>query len=234
MRGEKGFMVFWRRPPEKSMPIQDQQQQPFHALLDRARQGEAEAISALYRRFLSGVFWYIAARVPDRYTAEDLTSEVFLEMVEGIHKVRANDEATFASWLFQIARITVAGYYRKYERVPPSISLETTLGMDDGETTVVSTSHPETNPVRWAEARDEWQIVVQAINSLTEEQRQVLVGRLILGYDVTTVARMVGKKANAVKALQFRALNSLQRLLRQRNQSQEESHPHVQHQEERS
>ncbi len=225
-------MVFWRRPPESSMSEQDQQLPTFHVLLDQARQGETEAISALYRRFLSGVFWYIAARVPDRYIAEDLTSEVFLEMVEGIHKVRANDEATFASWLFQIARITVAGYYRKHERVPTSISLETTLGEDDGETTVVSTSHPETDPVRWAEARDEWQIVVQAINALTEEQRQVLVGRLILGYDVTTVARMVGKKANAVKALQFRALNSLQRLLQKRNQSGEQFHHHVQHQEE--
>lgn len=225
-------MVFWRRPPERSLSAQDQQQPAFHSLLDRARQGESEAISALYRRFLSGVYWYIAARVPDRYTAEDLTSEVFLEMVEGIHNVRAQDEPTFASWLFQIARITVAGYYRKHERVPPSISLETTLQEHDGDRTAVATSRPESDPVHWAEARDEWQIVVQAINSLTEEQRQVLVGRLILGYDVTTVAQMVGKKANAVKALQFRALNSLQRLLRKRNQSQEEFRPHVQHQEE--
>jgi RNA polymerase sigma-70 factor (ECF subfamily) len=123
--------------------------------------------------------------------------------------------------LFQIARITVAGYYRKNERIPASISLETTLQEDDSERRAVATSHPEADPVRWAEARDEWQIVVQAINALTEEQRQVLVGRLILGYDVTTVARMVGKKANAVKALQFRALNSLQRLLQKQNQSQE-------------
>jgi RNA polymerase sigma-70 factor, ECF subfamily len=41
----------------------------------------------------------------------------------------------------------------------------------------------------------------------------VLVARLILGYDVATVAQMLGKQANAVKALQFRALQSLHRLL---------------------
>jgi RNA polymerase sigma-70 factor (ECF subfamily) len=51
------------------------------------------------------------------------------------------------------------------------------------------------------------------MEKLTEEQRQVLIGRLILGYDVATVAKMIGKKANAVKALQFRALQSLQRFL---------------------
>jgi len=59
----------------------------------------------------------------------------------------------------------------------------------------------------------------------------VLVGRFILGYDVTTVAQMVGKKANAVKALQFRALNSLRRLLQKRNPSEEMFSPHFQHQE---
>src|SRR2546430_13418064 len=80
--------------------------------LDRARRGESEALSMLYRQFLPGVFGYIAARVPDRTTAEDLTSEVFLKMVEGISHLRATDEAGFVAWLLQIARITVAGYYR--------------------------------------------------------------------------------------------------------------------------
>jgi RNA polymerase sigma-70 factor (ECF subfamily) len=203
----------------------------FRSLLDHARSGEAEAISALYRQFMPSVYWYIAARVPDRSTAEDLTSEVFLEMVEDINKVRANGEAMFASWLFQVARVTVAGYYRKNKHVPASISLETTSWEDDGNTTFTTVSHPEADPVRWTEARDEWHIVAQAINALTEEQRQVLVGRLILGYDVTTVAQMVGKKANAVKALQFRALNSLRRLLQKRNPSEEMFHRHDQHQE---
>src|SRR5690242_20071095 len=105
-------MVSWRQPPGNSLIVEeDQQQLTFPSLLERARSGEAEAISTLYRRFLSGIYWYIAARVPDRDIAEDLTSEVFLEMVENINKVRANNEAMFASWLLQIARITVAGYY---------------------------------------------------------------------------------------------------------------------------
>src|SRR5436305_15193598 len=60
--------------------------------LDRARQGESEALSMLYRQFLPGVFSYIAARVPDRTTAEDLTSEVFLKVVEGVGRLRAEDE----------------------------------------------------------------------------------------------------------------------------------------------
>ena len=183
--------------------------------LDRARRGEPEALSALYRRFLPGVFGYIAARVPDRATAEDLTSDVFLQMVESISRLRANDEASVAAWILQIARVTVAGYYRKREHQPAFVSLEPRGWEEEesGASRVISDSNPNLDPVRSAEARDEWATVVKAINTLTEDQRQVLVGRLILGYDVATVARMLGKKANAVKALQFRALQRLHRVL---------------------
>lgn len=186
-------------------------------VLDRACQGESEALSLLYRRFLAGIFGYIAARVSDRAIAEDLTSDVFLAMVENIYQLKARDEAGFTAWLLQIARVTVAGYYRKQEKYPALLPLEHAFGAEDQEKRLaraLPTSNPVDDPAHQAEVREEWRHTVQAINALTEEQRQVLVGRLLLGYDIATVARMVGKKVNAVKALQFRALNSLHRLLK--------------------
>src|SRR5258708_39476685 len=82
----------------------------------------------------------------------------------------------------------------------------------------IAARDPTSAPVQWSKAREQWSNVVRAINTLTEEQRQVLISRLILGYDVATVAQMLGKKANAVKALQFRALQRLERLLGKRAQ----------------
>ena len=207
-------MFPWRRTTGSSPTGQEDRAHTFHQLLDCARRGDSEAISVLYRRFLSGVFSYIAARVPDRTTAEDLTSEVFLKVVEGVGRLRAEDEAGFAAWLFQIARISVAGYYRKRERQPTLVPLvDESYQEEEQESVEFFADHPDYDPVLSAEVRDEWNAVVSAINMLTEEQRQVLIGRLILGYDVATVAQMIGKNANAVKALQFRALQSLQRLL---------------------
>jgi RNA polymerase sigma-70 factor (ECF subfamily) len=186
--------------------------EPIGRQLDAARRGESEALSILYRQFLPGVFGYIATRVPDRATAEDLTSEVFLKMVEGIGQLKANNEAGFAAWLLQIARLTVAGYYRKREGAPGTVSLDMQDG-EEGNEWALPGIYLGIDPADLVETQDEWRRVVDAINALTEEQRQVLVGRLILGYDVATVARLIGKKANAVKALQFRALHSLHRLL---------------------
>lgn len=207
-------MFSWRRTSGSSPGVENHPS-TFPHLLDAARRGESEALSALYRQFLPGVFGYIATRVPDRATAEDLTSEVFLKMVESIGQLRASEEAGFAAWILQIARVSVAGYYRKREKQPVHVPLESTSGEQEGdiENLVLPASHPDSDPVRWTEARDEWNTIVNAINLLTEEQRQVLVGRLLLGYDVASVARMLGKNENAIKALQFRALHSLQRLL---------------------
>jgi len=223
-------MFSWRRVSEGSGSDQQDRQVVFRRQLDSARHGESEALSTLYRQFLPAIFGYVATRVPDRATAEDLTSEVFLKMVEGIGQLRASDEPGFAAWLLQIARLTVADYYRKRRYQPVFVSLEPTFGEEEtyGECWTLPSNQPDGDPAQWIEAREEWARVIEAINTLTEEQRQVLIGRLIIGFDIATVARMVGKKANAVKSLQFRALHSLQRVLgNQHAPEQEFHHVHV-------
>lgn len=186
----------------------------FAEILQWARCGDSEGLSTLYRQFLPTIFGYIAARVPDRDTAEDLTSEVFLKMIEGIRRLRSDEEAGFASWLLQIARITVAGYYRKRSRQPVTQTFDVlTLEEQEEVMNLLPANEACSDPLDWLVARDEWSMVVEAMNRLTEEQRQVLISRLILEYDVATVAKMLGKTATAIKSLQFRAMQSLQRLL---------------------
>src|SRR5258708_17325271 len=155
--------------------------------LDRARGGEPEALSGVYGRFLPGVFGYIAARVPDRATAEDLTCDGFVQMVENISRLRASDEASVAAWILQIARVTVAGYYRKREHQPAFVSLEP-REEEPGASWGIPDNNPNYDPVRSAEAHDEWDAVVKAITALAEDQRQVLVGRLILRSGFATFA----------------------------------------------
>jgi RNA polymerase sigma-70 factor (ECF subfamily) len=205
-------MFSWRRNPVRSSS-EGEPKASFRQVVEQAQRGESEGLSALYRQFLPGIFGYIAARVPDRSTAEDLTSEVFLQMVEGIGQLHAREEPQCAAWLFQIARATIARYYRKAEKQP------TLVVLDPCTVDETISSGERDDPAFWVEAREEWGKVVQAMNSLTEEQRLVLVGRLILGYDVATVAEMIGRSVNAVKAWQFRALNSLHRYLSQQEVS---------------
>src|SRR5512146_1797199 len=80
---------------------------------DLARQAirDPAAVSALYRRYLERVYRYLYARVGNRAEAEDLTSQVFLAVIEGLPRYR--ERGCFAAWLFGIARRKASDYFRQ-------------------------------------------------------------------------------------------------------------------------
>ena len=172
-------------------------------MLNRAKKGDVDAKAYLYQHFLAGIFGYISRRIPNRETAEDLTSDVFLQMIEGIHTVKATNEAGFAAWLFQVARITIADYYHDREKEPPHASLEPP---DSAEYLCML----ERNPL------EKQKYLAEVFNLLTEEQRLVLTARIMMGYDAKTIGVIIGKSANAVRGLHFRGLDSLKRKLSER------------------
>jgi RNA polymerase sigma-70 factor (ECF subfamily) len=179
---------------------------PFGPTLERARQLDQAAISMLYRRFLPIVYRYALTQVGAAPQAEDVTSETFYAMVDGIASTRAQDESSFTAWLLGIARHKVARHYRAL-RARPEIPL--TLAEDTQPFTVAD----EADPQVVVAIRERWLEIVDALRLLTEEQRTVVVYRCALGYSTAEVAGMLGKPENAVHGLQFRALASLSRHL---------------------
>jgi RNA polymerase sigma-70 factor (ECF subfamily) len=81
-------------------------------LIRRAQEGESAVVGALYERYQRGIFRYLYYRVGDQQTAEDLTSEVFLRMVEKLSNFD-DRQLSFQAWLFQIARNLSIDHYRK-------------------------------------------------------------------------------------------------------------------------
>lgn len=73
------------------------------------------AFSSLFRRHYDEIFRYCARRLPDRSTAEDITSQVFLKMVKNFDSF-TGDESGFRCWLFRIACNEINSFYRKSAR----------------------------------------------------------------------------------------------------------------------
>lgn len=180
---------------------------PFAEVIRRARAGDHDALALLYRRFLPVVYRFILARVADTPTAEDITSETFFAVIERISETRAHDELTFAAWTLGIARNQVATHYRR-QRARPTMRLDAPAAAQD-----LLTVADEGDPLSVITARERWAEVVGALNQLTEEQRSVLLYRVILGYSAEDVGALLDKQAGAIRALQFRALASLARIL---------------------
>jgi RNA polymerase sigma-70 factor (ECF subfamily) len=178
----------------------------FETALLRAKALDERCLSLLYARFLLVVYRFHLARVGDPYVAEDLTAETFIAMVEEIAQARATEELSFAAWLLGIARNKLLMYLRARRSRPAPV-----YGVPDEFP--LYTRGDEADPLEVLTARESWHDIVAALNTLSEEQRTVVLYRCVLGYSAEEVGELLGKQAGAVRAVQFRALASLARRL---------------------
>ncbi|MBZ0290000.1 MAG: sigma-70 family RNA polymerase sigma factor [Anaerolineae bacterium] len=165
-------------------------------LLGRAQQGDADAFAQLYRANVQAIYRYIYHRVNDVLLAEDLTGDVFTRALKSMATYRDQGKP-FVAWLYRIAHARVVDYYRMSNRRPKESDVEAepipvNANMDEGI-------------LRRQAAKS----LREAISTLTDEQQQVVILRFIEGQPIETVAEMMGKNANAIKALQHRALRAL-------------------------
>ncbi len=178
----------------------------FAVVLQRARQRDQQAISALYKRFLPVVYRYVLARVDDPHLAEDLTADTFFAVVKDIGSARASEELAFSAWVLSIARSKVAQHFRRQH-------LRTGIEREMAPAAEPHTTDDEDDPLAIITARESWGTVASALSRLTEEPRAVVLYRCVLDYSAEEVADLLGKQPGTIRALQFRALASLARHL---------------------
>ena len=168
-------------------------------LIQRAKEGDPAAFAEIYDRHQPAIYRYIFYRVGDAATAEDLTSEVFVHLVDSIEDFTYRGRPLLA-WLYTIARNLVTDHHRSTERA-------TRVPLDEGLVDDV------TGPEDAAGHALAQQRLAAAVDQLTEDQRQVILLKFFEGLDNKTVARLLRKPYGAVKALQHRGLAALRRIL---------------------
>ena len=166
-------------------------------VLDGLQQLNAQAIGAIYDQYFSEVYRYVRYRISDDTTAEDIASEVFVRLLEASQK-KQGPQSSLKGWLIATASHAVNDHLRKHYRKPVE-ALPDSLA-DEGPSV-----HSE------IDRRERNRIVQTAYAQLTADQQHVLALRFGQGYSIEETATHLNKNINAVKALQFRALASLQR-----------------------
>jgi len=160
---------------------------------------DPQAIGKVYDQYFVEVFRYVRYRVNDEVAAEDIASDVFLRLLEALQKKRGPD-TNLKGWLIATASHVVNDHLRRRYRRPTETLSDT---MPDESSSV----HGE------VDLREQNRAVKTAYVQLTSEQQDVLALRFGQGYSLEETASHMKKKVNAVKALQFRALAALQRLI---------------------
>jgi RNA polymerase sigma-70 factor, ECF subfamily len=169
-------------------------------LVDAAQAGDRDALEELYLIHFDRIYSYLHMTVGNRHDAEDLTTQTFLRMLESIGKFRWQS-APFSAWLFRIAHNLSMDHFRASRRWQPEEEVPEPPGAE----------------ARSAEEEALHSIgrksMLELIEGLSDEQRQVLTLKFVFSFSNGDVATILEKTEGAVKSLQHRALVSLQKQL---------------------
>ncbi len=171
----------------------------------KAIKGDQQAFGQLYDAYLDSIYRFVYLRVEDQQTAEDISANVFLKAWEKLESYQMRG-VPFRAWLFRIARNAVIDHYRTRKEVAP---LEAVVNTYD-ENAIPVSEHVST--------RIEAQQIMGLMEQLTEDQRNVLTLKLVHGLDTQEVAKALGKRQGAVRALQMRGLQALAKLMENQNE----------------
>jgi RNA polymerase sigma-70 factor, ECF subfamily len=169
---------------------------PDATLLARARVLDAQALAHIHDQYYPALYRFALYRTSDPELAADIAGEVFVRLLDALH-ARRPPQTTLRGWLFGVAAHLVADHFRR----APAAELPETL------------ADAQSVPAE-AEANLARSDVRAGLRRLTEEQQQVLALRFGDGFSVEETATTLGKTVNATKALQFRAIEALRRVLR--------------------
>jgi RNA polymerase sigma factor (sigma-70 family) len=173
--------------------------QEFADVLSAAKAGDDAGVAQLYREAVPRVLGYVRAQgVPD---PDDVVSEVFVSMVRNL-RTFDGDEDDFRGWLFTIAHRRVVDDRRRRGRRPEAPA---TLEVLDDEGGIGGDG--ESEALDRLRARG----VLEVVDELTPDQRNVLLLRVLADLPIAEIAGIVGKGEPAVKALLRRGLASVER-----------------------
>jgi RNA polymerase sigma-70 factor (ECF subfamily) len=128
-----------------------------------------------------------------------MTQQVFLKSLQSIHSFKWKG-ANFSSWLFRIAHNLIVDYYRKKSRaVTTNIDNIQIAAKDD--------------PQETTERNVDIEQLASATKNLTKAQQEVISLRFAGELSIKEAAKAMGKKENAIKALQHSAILALRKSL---------------------
>jgi len=174
-------------------------------LVERAQQGDTEAFGLIYDRYVDTVFRFIYFRVGNRPLAEDLTSDTFLRALKRISSFTWQGR-DLGAWLVTIARNLVADHF-KSGRYRLEVTTGDVLDADRED------RGPEGSPESAVVDHITNVALLTAVKQLNPEQQECIVLRFLQGFSVAEAAQTKDKNEGAIKALQYRAVRALARLL---------------------
>lgn len=166
-----------------------------------AQDGDEEAFRLLYRTLQPGLLRYLTVLVGA--DAEDVASETWLQIARDLDTFVGGPG--FRAWATRIARNRALDHLRHQRRRPVlSVPVEALADLPSTEDTAE----------RASEGLDT-DAAIALIATLPQTEAEAVLLRAVIGLDAESTARVLGKRAGAVRTAAHRGLRRLARLLGQ-------------------
>lgn len=165
-------------------------------LIERAKNGDEQAMTRLITLFKGLVFTVIYRMVSDYHLSEDLTQDTFVKVFLHIKKVK--NEKHFRAWICTIARNIVRDHFRREKR-HPTVSLDQ-VGEQTGQSGLEMTRKS--------------MIIQDALGKLSERDRMLLTLAYYEGMSLAEVAEVMRLTEKNVKVCLYRARKRLRKELK--------------------
>ena len=177
------------------------------ALMEAYQRGDTRAFEVLLARHQRPVFNFFVRQVGNRALAEDLLQDVFLRVIKGARNYKR--EAKFTTWLYTIARNLCVDNARRAKH-RKAASLDQPVSKGEGKSTLGDLQAHKgpavDRQVIGGQLRDR---ISEAVDQLSEEQREVFLMRETLNMPFKEIADVVGCPENTVKSRMRYALENL-------------------------
>ena len=176
------------------------------ALVIRAQKGDIDAFSLLYTELLDPVFRFCFFKVNSREIAEDLTSEVFLNVWSKLSSYTKTDSLQFSSWVFRIAHNKVMDYFRKNKE--KTLELKEDLEISDSSFDDAQ-KKLENNFLR--------KELSFYLSKIPEQQAESIILKYFSELDNAEISQIMNKSETAIRILQSRGIKTIREFMDTKN-----------------
>lgn len=180
-------------------------------LVEKVIAGDSDAFGKLVEKYSSFVYRTVFYDIKKHEDAEDLAQEVFIKAYKALLGFRRDSE--FSTWLYRICKNTVYDYIRKNSREKSIPISELSSGDENDREYEIADDSGKYDPERTFLKNETSEIVNEAISSLSEEHRSIIVMRDIEGYSYSEIAEILSLEEGTVKSRISRARGALKKKL---------------------
>lgn len=174
----------------------------LNRLAKRMQEGDERAAERVFNHFSPVIFRYLARRISNRETSEELTQEIFLKIIKKIDRFDKN-QGNFSAWVWKIAKNTLIDFYRQKKEVIVANFFETYKNIADDSDNLE-------NKLRVDD-------IIRRMKDFSQEEQAIFNLYFISDLSYKEIRNITGRSEGSLRTLIHRINNKLRKSLDEKN-----------------